>query len=147
MSEPTVFADERQAIETVFAQAWGVTCPVEYQNVTFNPPADGSAWVRLTIRSGSAWPASLGDPTRWHERRAGVLILQLFVPEGSGTVAARTLADRFANLFRLRTLPLANDGSVRFACPRYDAGGADYDPSVSVDFVLDSFSPVVSAAP
>jgi hypothetical protein len=44
-------AEARAEIETRFAAVWTAT-PVAFENVAFEPPADGSAWVRLTVVNG-----------------------------------------------------------------------------------------------
>lgn len=86
------FEAERASIEAKFATGWANRTPVAFDNNRFVPPASG-AWVRLTIIPGDSFNASLGIN---HVRNVGIISLQIFVPEDSGTRQARQLADQAA---------------------------------------------------
>ena len=92
------FAAERQAIESRFASAWASATPVKYENALFEPPTN-APWVALHILQADAQPGSLKSSTQLHLHR-GVIVVQVFVPEESGTAAALTLADNVAAIFR-----------------------------------------------
>lgn len=90
-------AEVRAEIETRFAALWAAT-PVAYENVAFEPPADGAAWARLAVVSDGAELASVGGPPRrW--RCHGRVVLDLHVPAGTGSRAALLLADQALDLF------------------------------------------------
>jgi len=90
-------AEARAEIESRFAALWTAT-PVAFENVAFEPPADGSAWVRLAVVSDGAELASIGGPPRrWRCR--GHVMVDLHVPAGGGSRAAFALADAALDLF------------------------------------------------
>lgn len=90
-------AEARAEIESRFAALWSAT-PVAFENVGFEPPADGSAWVRLTVASDGTALASIGGPPRrWRCR--GRVLLEFHAPAGSGSRGAHRLADDALDLF------------------------------------------------
>lgn len=126
-------AEARAEIETRFAALWTAT-PVAYENVAFDPPPDGGAWVRLAVVSDGAELASIGGPPRrW--RCHGHVVLDLHVPAGGGSRTAFDLADQALDLFAgwpasaLTFLP----GSPEPAA----ALGEHYRVTVTVPFRLD----------
>lgn len=123
-------AEARAEIETRFAALWSAT-PVAYENVAFEPPPDGGAWLRLTVASDGAALASIGGPPRrWRCR--GRVVLEIHVPAGSGSRAALSLADEALDLFA--TWP---DSALVFlpGAPAPAAGGdGDYRVVVTVPF-------------
>ena len=88
------FEAERAAIEAKFATGWANRTPVAFDNSRFISPTAGS-WVRLTIIPGDSFNASLGVN---HVRNVGIISLQIFVQEDSGTRQARQLADQAATI-------------------------------------------------
>ena len=90
-------AEIRAAIESRFAALWDAT-PVAFENVGFEPPADGAAWVRLAVASDGAELASIGGPPRrWRCR--GRVRLEVHTPAGAGSRQAYRLADAALDLF------------------------------------------------
>jgi len=90
------YSAERIAIETRFANAWGTTTPIAYENVPFTPPAE--TYVRLTILTGEERQASMGDAPLY--RHAGVIDVGIFAPIGSAAKSVAILADTIAEIFR-----------------------------------------------
>lgn len=90
-------AEARAEIETRFAELWTAT-PVAYENVSFEPPGDGTAWVRLAVANDGAELASVGGPPRRY-RCHGHVILDIHVAAGDGSRGAYDLADRALELF------------------------------------------------
>jgi hypothetical protein len=91
------FDNERQVLEAFLQNRWDVSvAPVAYENVDFVEPA--GIWCRFTILRGTTIPAALGGMKK---RTPGVLTLQIFSPQKSGTKAATDIADRFASIFDL----------------------------------------------
>lgn len=90
-------AEARAEIETQFAALWAAT-PVAYENVVFEPPADETPWVRLSVASDAAELASIGGPPRrWRCR--GRVVLDIHTATGSGSRLALQLADLTLDLF------------------------------------------------
>lgn len=90
-------AEARAEIEARFAALWTAT-PVAYENVAFVPPADGGAWVRLTVAGDGAELASIGGPPR-RFRCHGHVALAIHIPAGGGSRTAHALADQAIDLF------------------------------------------------
>lgn len=85
------------AIESRFETQWGLTTPVAYMNVEFDPPR-GSPWVRLSVLPGGEGQIELGNPSL--DRHVGIIDVSIFTPEGKGTKQARELAEQAAAVFR-----------------------------------------------
>lgn len=132
--------DERATIGTLFSTAWGNTTPIAWPNRDFDPPA--GSWVRLTIIGSDAFPLEVG-PNR-HERRTGVVIVQVFTTPGKGDAAALQLADQVAGIFRAAPrLDAGDSGDIRFRSPKIravglDGAGAFYQVNVEVPFLHDA---------
>jgi len=103
----TAFADERAAIEKQFADNWSSTT-VRYQNVRFEQPA--GAWVALSIKPGRGRQADSSHNPR--HRYAGVIIIDVFTPEGGGTEAAKALVDTAEAIFRQKIFSFGNSGEI-----------------------------------
>jgi len=91
------FLDERTAFISRFQTAWGTTTPVRWENAPWVQPV-AVPWVAFFLRSGAGQQASIN--TRPLHRFAGVVMVQVFVPEETGEVRAHTLADQIAAVFR-----------------------------------------------
>jgi len=104
------FADERATIESHFLTGWGTLTPVEIAGVpSQNPPA--TAYIRLGIRSGTREPASL--PAEWI-RSNGLVVVDVFAPDGQGSIRDRELADQVASVLDLRQLHSPGVRTIRF---------------------------------
>jgi hypothetical protein len=72
-------------LDTLLASSTTAAIPLLHDNVQGDPPADGSAWARLTIRHVDGSQRSLvGDGSLAIHERFGVATLQLFTPLGAG---------------------------------------------------------------
>lgn len=87
----------RRDIEKRVQDNW-VTTRVQYENVKFTEPKTNENWARLRIFEESANRMNIGQPPR--HRHTGLIILELYVPENTGTDEIRTMADTFSDLFR-----------------------------------------------
>ena len=94
------------AVKGLLDAAWSAT-PVLFENQTQPPPAAETphglkAWVLCEIEGRSLSQISMGAGTKpdnlWEEE--GTIWLHVHVPAGSGSRAARVLADELAELFR-----------------------------------------------
>lgn len=106
------FADERAAIEARFAANWSST-RVKYENTQFEQPR--TAWVALYILNGEGKQISLGDDPL--HRYAGVIMVQIHVPESSGTQTGRAYADTIAAIFRRQQFSNGSSGTITCRTP------------------------------
>ena len=73
--------------------------PVSYQNVPFTPPTD-RPWLQAFIRFGDNNYATL----KTINRQTGTLVVNVYTPQGQGTAANYTIAERIRALFDRLTL-------------------------------------------
>lgn len=109
--------------------------PVQYENATFSQP--NGCWGRLTILEGTRMNASVGKE---HTRTPGLLVLQIFTPDGSGSKTARAAADLMGEVFD--NLDLPGDGGIVFRVVSFESVGLNkgglYQHNASVEFYADS---------
>lgn len=92
---------------------------VRYPNDKTYDPKGKAIWVRLTNIPGLAGANEIGDGPVVH--RTGIVIIQIFVPAGSGSLLITRTADKLRELFEFKT-----DGRLDyFAVSAVDAGEAD----------------------
>ncbi|OMP92553.1 phage tail terminator-like protein [Raoultella terrigena] len=106
-------------ISRMAAQTAIASDAVEYPNGPVFDPSGRSIWARLTNISGQAGATEIGAGPVVH--RTGVLIIQLFVPVGSGTLLTTQTADKLTELFEFQ-----DDGRLSyFAVSAVPAGETD----------------------
>ena len=116
------FSDERQAIESRLDNGFSAV-PIKYENVPFDPPK-GSPYIALTILSGNGINASIGTD-RPLLRHAGIIQLDIFVPEDTGTEVARTHADSLDTLFKNVQFSAGSSGLITTRVPFYTTLGIE----------------------
>jgi hypothetical protein len=96
----STYNDVRAAIEGRIAtqMALSPAYPVSYQNVPFTPP-NNTPWVQAFIRFGDNNYATLLGPSTGFNRQTGTLVVNVFTPQGQGTAANFTIAERLKDLF------------------------------------------------
>lgn len=87
-------------ISRMAAQTAIASDAVDYPNGPVFDPGGRSIWARLTNISGQAGAIEIGAGPVVH--RTGVLIIQLFVPVGSGTLLITQTADKLTELFEFQ---------------------------------------------
>lgn len=98
------FATDSQTIRERFNTQWPIeqpTVPFSFADVDFEPPAD-TPWVRLNALPGDQRQVTMGRIRRF--RRVGIVLVQIFVPAGSGDGLAKELADSVATIYMGRTI-------------------------------------------
>lgn len=106
-------------ISRMAAQTAIASDAVDYPNGPVFDPSGRSIWARLTNISGQAGATEIGAGPVVH--RTGVLIIQLFVPVGSGTLLTTQTADKLTELFEFQ-----DDGRLSyFAVSAVPAGETD----------------------
>ncbi|MEN0582270.1 phage tail terminator-like protein [Phytobacter palmae] len=104
----------RMTAQTAIAQS-----DVRYPNDKTYDPTGKSIWARLTNIPGIAGANEIGDGPVVH--RTGLLIVQIFVPAGSGSLLVTQTADKIRELFEFQ-----DDGRLSyFAVSAVDAGETD----------------------
>lgn len=106
------FADERKAIESRLKNAW-TTTPIKFEKVPFDQIA--TPYVALFILDGDGSQISLGTPAlrRW----PGIIMVQIFIPEDSGTQIERTYADSIGAIFDRAQFSSGSSGTIRCRIP------------------------------
>lgn len=96
----STYNDVRAAIEGRIAteMALSPVYPVSYQNVPFTPP-NNTPWVQAFIRFGDNSYATLLGPSTGFNRQTGTLVVNIFTPQGQGTAANFTIAERIKDKF------------------------------------------------
>lgn len=106
-------------ISRMAAQTAIASDAVDYPNGPVFDPSNRDIWARFTNISGQAGANEIGAGPVVH--RTGVLIIQLFVPVGSGTLLISQTADQLTQHFEFQ-----NDGRLSyFAVSVVPAGEAD----------------------
>lgn len=98
------YAADSQTIRDRFNTQWPIeqpSIPFSFADVDFTPPPD-AVWVRLNVLPGNQTQVGMGIRRRF--RRIGIVLVQIFVPAGSGDGLAKELADSVADIFMGRTV-------------------------------------------
>lgn len=109
------FEDERRAIEGRFGDNYSAT-PIKWEEHPFDV-VEGTPYVALTILSGKGHQASLGGPNSALQRYAGVIQIDIFTPEDSGTKTAKQHADTIEAIFHHVQFSAGNSGTITTRLP------------------------------
>jgi hypothetical protein len=91
----------RETLEQRMADNWSDS-DVAYENIAFSPPSPSSSakWVRFTVINGESRTSEGGITSgNYKTRDTGLVSLQIFVPQNSGTKKSRQLIDSFNSIF------------------------------------------------
>jgi hypothetical protein len=115
------FETVRSLIATTFHGAWNqTTLKVVAEN---QPHSDtNAAWGRFVVLSGAADPLALGGQ---NVRLIGFAVLQVFLPENTGTKKATDCGDAFAAIFNRRQLRSGTTTVSFYAASMVEAGGRE----------------------
>ncbi|WP_042291565.1 phage tail terminator-like protein [Citrobacter sedlakii] len=106
-------------ISRMAAQTAIASDAVDYPNGPVFDPSNRDIWARLTNIAGQAGATEIGDGPV--VQRTGVLIIQIFVPVGSGSLLITQTADKLRELFEFQ-----DDGKLSyFAVSAVPAGETD----------------------
>lgn len=120
MTQPRQFDHERRLIENFFQAMMNDTetefIKVKYENQAFTMPTT-ETWAALTIVTAEGNKIDLRENAL--HRYGGIVIVQVFQKERTGTGAARELAGRVAEIFREQELcdDALECGLIRFRTP------------------------------
>lgn len=136
----TNFETEEDTITALFNAGWNsTTYPVAWPNIDFTPPANPTAstgWVRITVNPANARQAELGPVGARRYRHPGVVTVQVFTKDGTGSELSNQLCDTASAIFRGKT---ANN--ITYQAPYRDRVGSDdgwYQQNVVVPYYRDS---------
>jgi hypothetical protein len=119
------FDDERRAIEARFSANYSST-QIKFDNLEFSPPANAS-WVALSILNGDPITASIGTTGNSSRltRFSGIVQIDIYTPEGSGTKSSRDLADVISAIFNQVQFSAGLSGTIQCRVPSYTELGID----------------------
>lgn len=109
------FETERAAVTTLFETAWGSKSAVKWPNYEFNEAAQVEPWVAFTLLTGEGLQISLGD--RALHRYGGLVIIQVFQKELTGTKEQRLFAGKVSEIFIRKELVLPDEAVITFRTP------------------------------
>jgi len=89
------FESIRSAVAARLATNW-TTMPIAYENRDFTPPTSGG-WIELTVIGNTGQTLGIGSAVM--VRDTGLISINVYTPEGSGTATGRGYADTLAALF------------------------------------------------
>ncbi len=115
MIDEAQFENERAAVTTLFKTAWGSTSNVKWPNWTFDEAGQVQPWVAFTLITGDGLQISLGDKAL--HRYGGLVIIQVFQKELTGTKEQRLLAGKVSRIFIRKELVLPGGGVITFRTP------------------------------
>lgn len=136
--------DQREAIGTLFVSGWG-SVPPNPRLVTPNEPKEPTEgeWARLTILDSDSFPVEIGR-SNVQRRSIGNVIVNVFVPLGTGDNRALALADKAAKVFTdSPRIACGVSADLRFRDPVIRPQGKDstgnfYQVNVTVPYWRDS---------
>ena len=118
------FEDERRAIEARFADNFTAT-PIKYENVPFDAP-DDAAWVALSMSGTRERGAvKMGLKAGEFNRYPGVIRVDIYIPEDTGTAVARQHADTIRAIFKDQKFSAGSSGVITTRAPRYETLGVE----------------------
>lgn len=128
---PQAYDDARRAFETLLATGW-TTTPIQWENVPFEPPADGEG--NLAPYLAFAWKPSAGGSrlitlgTTKVYRETGIIACYIHVPESTGPTLAEEYATAVEALWRQQQFEEGDSGWI-----------STYEPSMSPGAPLDGY--------
>lgn len=92
--------DIRQFFNTAWIAAFPLgTPPIAWPDIEFTIPTD-KTWIRFTCQENDGQQVSMGSPNANRFRQYGVIILQIFQPQGQGSKDARVKAAAALSAFK-----------------------------------------------
>lgn len=126
----------KEAIYKAFADAWGVTTKLTFDNEAFTPPAN-AAWVRLAVRHTASLQESLGRPGNRRFMRLGSVFVQVFTPIDKGVREADQLTKQAREIFEGKTLTGTSISFRNVTIREIGPDGKWYQANVEAEFGYD----------
>jgi hypothetical protein len=105
------------SIESAFATQWGSRTPILYAEVPYAPQT--GEHVKIEVMPETATRKNLGQ-TDVFFRFHGVIVISIFVPQGTGTARIRELADAATDIFLGRKIDSVKIYNVDMTRDAYD---------------------------
>lgn len=86
------FNEAEAEIRKFFDTAWADLTPVAWPDSRYDPPSNDQTWVRFNCRENDGFQSSIGSPGSNRFRHFGIVTIQIFQPQGQGSVDAREKA-------------------------------------------------------
>jgi len=117
MVAPNQFDDEREVLETRFRDLWPTlgNTKVRWENTAWVEPKEDETWVGFSIVTTEGNLIGIAEEAL--TRYGGLVIIQVFQKERTGTGAANRLAGQAADIFRRLEICLEQSGLIRFRIP------------------------------
>lgn len=136
------FDEFRAFAETKIQTDWTAT-PIEFENATESDALKAAKdsktpWIRFTIRDGGGELITVGSDSRL-DRFVGLLIIQIFVAQKTGTGQARRYADQLSGFWK----GYAGQPCVQILTPSINVIGENegwFQINVNIPFQNDEFS-------
>lgn len=132
-------AQARAAMQSFFHATWADKIPVAWDNTDDMTPSPDEPWVRVSVlHDGDPGSGQQTIGTNNLFRRTGNLVVNVFVPKGSGTEEMDGYVQDILNIFDEKTT--AGPESVRFTAGRARENGVDgvwFMSTVVFDFGYD----------
>lgn len=93
------FDEAEKEVRAWFAAAWGSTTPIAWPDIEF-PVPEAQTWVRFTLQETDGEQITMGSPGANRFRQFGLIIIQVFQPQGQGSGDAREKAATIATLLK-----------------------------------------------
>lgn len=126
MSLASLYDDIRSTLEGYLATNWTGT-PIVYPNS--RKTIVGQAWIRPTVIYSDAVRVLITGSRDDGEEQIGLLIVQIFVPQGTGTGEAFRYAGEIRDLFKEKRIPFSSGSdSLEMGVPKVeDVGESEED--------------------
>lgn len=145
------FEDQRKAIYQRFSTQWALTSyaatvPVVYENQPYKDTKGNDVhvstgpWIFISIQDGEGNQAGIANNPLL--RYAGIILVQIFVREGSGISESRKIADVIEPIFRRVQLLYGNSGYITCGIPYTSYTGTQdgwYQRNLIIPFSRDRF--------
>ena len=90
--------EAESAVRAYFNNAWAKTTAIAWPDSDFKKP-NNESWVRFNMNESFGKQSSMGAPSNNRFRHEGIIILQIFTPQGNSSLNARALADSAISIF------------------------------------------------
>ena len=136
----STYVDIVDTIMDRFATEWGTSTKIIFEESNREEVKIGSNenWVRLAIIPFNSMSASSGIGDGGLNRHKGMISIQVYVPESSGTITHRSLIDQALAVFDRQSFSVIRCGVSHVSKPARDGGW--YFKTVSTPYQGDIFS-------
>ena len=92
------FIQAEAEIRKFFSDAWNAETDIAWPDLKFDIP-NNQSWVRFNCQENDGEQVSIGNPGNNRFRHYGIVTIQVFQPQGQGSIEARQLATDALGVF------------------------------------------------